>query len=1608
MLNSKKAISLMLAAIMSFMICNINCVLAKENTDEKAYIAVGAYDFKKCGTWEKQKNFSGAFEGINLFSGIDGEFSQFVPAETEVNIPSDGNYKVWIRSFDFDDDAGDRTFKILIDGKNIGKSLGAHGSGRWKWEKAGDITLEKGKSKLEITAENNYARVDYILITNDEQYIPQDIWQMFSKNCGITRTVSENASYENVKTTGELPVFSGGGNRYSYYCFSVDMFEKGGWSFSESTQGAYKKGCLEAQPWSSVSAGESPKASFKAENSGRYILWSHTRDYTDRPASRTFKAKINGVVIDKLFGTHMTDGWQWECSELFDVQKGENVLELAAQAQYARCDLFIITDDEEFRPDNDVVMLEKKLRTPSVKNLSDDITVKLNDEILYLNSKPYMKNGRIMVAAKEFYEIFGAEPELDEASGLINIKKDGKDIKCRMNWEEGYIDGVCMLMGDAPEIKDGTLYLPIRFTANSMDAKVRWLENSNTARITTEADDEKRSDIFIRPDSFYELGTWSAGTNDGALGGYNLIGNMTDGIKAKDTIPAKAKFEITEDNDYCIWVRSRDFGAKQSPGARFSEIAIDNSKLPKQIGKHGKDGWKWEMIGSKKLTAGEHQLSLIDASAFWPRVDGIYITSDKSFTPPETLAELTDIAEPVKAVEQDTEFPSWATEEKEPLKTLTIDNGIYKADFFIMENEGKRYIKTEQYISDNGEWIKTLDRLNPFGYYLLYAKDSEISGLMENYPVWNSKYSVNGQEVSSSTGNVFESASASWIIPSEMNGGGESITLKGENEYAGLEVVWELNPGMTEPKVTTKLTPKMDGQFSLGASNGASVTKDDVDFVLAPYFLYNMILPKEPYVVTEAVSSTGTSSVSVARSGKKFTYSMTAEPSEIEHRWATTENSKYGFTLLNNNGGVQPWMFSPLLGTEHSSLKSGETFSMSYRPTVIKGDWQDGYMHVVKDIYGLTGYRKNYKQSLNNQTFNITRLLEDDVYGGWDKEGKSNWNIEGQNVTTNGDPLSYLQMYLLTEDENMLEERTIPSLENLLTRGSQNFSYNGKTADGTVLKEQNGSPTPLKGPITMFGVPVFAGANAMTFGTAPIFDKISYGDGVRPTENSNIPSFVDTIWAYKYTGNEAFLEKAKQQADEYIESKVYARKSTNNIFLSFIAMSYYPQFSALLDMYEITGEKKYLDAAQYSANLALTTIWTQPMPDDRNVTVKGSEVVDAHSKLNMWHYGNDPFRIGFTVGADGKRTIKEVPDQILPEWVVSRVGLSLEQGTTFINVNYANIMMTNWAPDFLRLTEYTGDTIYESYARNSTIGRGENYPGYYYNSYQPHFYEEKYPYEGPDFSSLYYHHIPIYLSNLQDYLITQTWAWSDKNIEFPHTRTYGYVWFYNRHYGHAPGHFYDIDNMWPYLKEGAIDTNNTQLDWLGARKDGVFAFSLMNEDTQDITSEISISKELLPGGNAEAIVYDAHGNKSSAQIIDGKISLTVPARGLIGVSFESSSVYEPEFAQVYRAENNGGSPEMTYAEETDDNNLGAGTVLKFEQNKWYAYIYTAKSTDFASSVKLRYRIDGGSWQSISDNVYPFEFTIPVENADRLEFSMDINKKSGGVITTPVKSLMPIK
>ena len=92
--------------------------------------------------------------------------------------------------------------------------------------------------------------------------------------------------------------------------------------------------------------------------------------------------------------------------------------------------------------------------------------------------------------------------------------------------------------------------------------------------------------------------------------------------------------------------------------------------------------------------------------------------------------------------------------------------------------------------------------------------------------------------------------------------------------------------------------------------------------------------------------------------------------------------------------------------------------------------------------------------------------------------------------------------------------------------------------------------------------------------------------------------------------------------------------------------------------------------------------------------------------------------------------------------------------------------MSTWAPDLLRIAYYTDDELLEAFARNALVGRFANYPSYYLNEYSTYQQQENFPYIGPDTTQIYYHHIPVMISMLQDFLISQAYSWSDAKVDF--------------------------------------------------------------------------------------------------------------------------------------------------------------------------------------------------------------------------------------------------
>jgi hypothetical protein len=409
----------------------------------------------------------------------------------------------------------------------------------------------------------------------------------------------------------------------------------------------------------------------------------------------------------------------------------------------------------------------------------------------------------------------------------------------------------------------------------------------------------------------------------------------------------------------------------------------------------------------------------------------------------------------------------------------------------------------------------------------------------------------------------------------------------------------------------------------------------------------------------------------------------------------------------------------------------------------------------------------------------------------------------------------------------------------------------------------------------------------------------------------------------------------------------------------------------------------------------MTSVWTQPTPPSGETTVHPGGEYTASSPKHIWWKGPDTFRLGFP------RKSGDAPEHRAPAWIPSNVGLGFEQPCTYTRMDSggALIYQSAWAPNFLRLAAATGDKEFETYARNATLGRWGNYPGYYVVGYTDLPLNPRYPYEGPDVSCIYYHHILPHLAWTIDWLVAEAALRSGGKISFPSQRQHGYVWFDSREYGAAPGKVFDVNDAWLWFDRGVAKLDNPAINYLLAHTADKLCVVLMNENS---TPE-KVGVEFLPAklglaANAEPKLTAT----VPVQFDKLHAALEVPARGLVVLTLTGINVNIAAH-QLAPAPKPAPQPVLVVPGLTPDIEVRAA-ALQVRPGPWDAYLWCTAKPDRVKQVAFHYQL-GGEGKKVVDEEYPFELSIPVADAAQpLRFRTEITGVNGQTMTTPEATL----
>jgi len=665
---------------------------------------------------------------------------------------------------------------------------------------------------------------------------------------------------------------------------------------------------------------------------------------------------------------------------------------------------------------------------------------------------------------------------------------------------------------------------------------------------------------------------------------------------------------------------------------------------------------------------------------------------------------------------------------------------------------------------------------------------------------------------------------------------------------------WNLeNRQSSDVIIQQTLNSVQDGFYSLASPTVVYISESELKWATVPgYFHGNKLesdiplsygygngVPDRPIIFSEKTASTLSPMVT---STQGFTIAVIPDAQLGRDPWEVDKNThsnwQIGLSHMNRQGQLSPSVYFPILGESASELKTGEIVDFKFRISIQDKDWFSMLNHAIYDVYDFEDgvkLRKN-KQSLSNRVEEMHDYLMDPETSLWRVEQFEGLEIGAQSylggvIGSDKDAIKnadYGAMWMLaqTTQNKQILSQILPYALNFklkqqqVTDGffkgaaiGQYYLYKSKK----FVEEWGQMVEPIGltyyimldiGNILLFEPDNTELKERLRLGAELLLDW-QKNDGswavAYDRDESEIfqevkdfrPTFYGLLVAYKLLGDQKYLDAAQKGADWFIENGV-----NNGSFLGVCGdVRYVPDFAtgqsaqAFLDLYELTKNENYLEAAISAAKIYTTHIYTHPIPTQSKKTVNGHEVED---------------------------------------WEISQAGLSFEHGGTLGSANgNGPILLASHAGMFIRMFELTGEQIFVDMARSAAIGRDAfvnketSVASYYWRAMDAG--------SGP-----FPHHAWWQIGWITDYLMAEIELRSNQNIVFPRGFIAPKVG-PHQSYGFAPGKVFGTTSNLRILPEG-LHINNPSLEHIVTEsEDGkTLQLILLNQSHQKQTGSIQL------------------------------------------------------------------------------------------------------------------------------------------------------------------------
>jgi len=649
---------------------------------------------------------------------------------------------------------------------------------------------------------------------------------------------------------------------------------------------------------------------------------------------------------------------------------------------------------------------------------------------------------------------------------------------------------------------------------------------------------------------------------------------------------------------------------------------------------------------------------------------------------------------------------------------------------------------------------------------------------------------------------------------------------------------------------------------------------------------------------------------------------------------------------------------------------------------------------MAQKIYQFHDIRQNATCSLNETLENMIDFAMNDLYGGWKEEYKAcDYTTDVPGTVKNVSALHPLSIALITGNEQIYKRRALPMIEYLMSREKYLFAVDSAAKGQGASPNMNGPSANVSELAALYDISQKRSTVFKDY-AINLFDKPRVLNLAKVTKGS---TWQNSLALYRMSGEKNYLEKARQGADEYIAKRIDVTQTDfSDVQIESgerFPSSWTPKWIDLLELYEQTSDKKYLDAAVKGAKLFVNFVWMEPQVPAGNIMVNKGDSVGRYAYQNRFTANYKPM---------------QKAEQAVAPWRVSQIGLVPESTTTY-DINRA-IFLTHYAAYLLRLSSYCHEPFFKDIARNAVVGRYANYPGYAINGEyttinQSADYPNR-PLAELTYNTIYYNHVWPQIALLMDFLISDATVVSGRQINFPNQYAQGYAYLQSKVYGDRKGTFYGDKNIQLWMPSKLLKCNTIQANYIAGYGNGKLYIAFMNQCSSTLNANIRLNPDIVPYASGKiykvTLWKDNHLVKSTT-MKNGMIDFSLSNHGITAMVIDGINIksnFQDEVLSTAKS-----LSQKSYLSQSTSIGKVTGMIINMGKSLTNSYIWLSTKGNFLKSATIIYK-DGNNWKKIEDAIYPFEFSVPLsDDARKFTYYIEGTTLDGKKIDTEAMTLM---